>query len=373
MTMHRAASLVLDRRRRRPTRRGSTLILALLLVIVLSSAVAGLYGMLGSERKALGDQEAQAGAYDIARSAYDRFIANSTGALAGFSPPAWTGPDSAYFSFTNGYAYVRVQRVYPSMSGKPAMYLVSSRGVRTAFRSGNTPAAERIYAQYALFSTGTMNTLAAWTSLSGLQKSGGSGTISGSDACGQSAAVGGVAVPTVPGYVQSGGSSVPSGSPNIVDMGPQPSANALVKINWSGIVGGTALAPDITIPGGSWPSFSSPTYWPVIYVNQVSEWSLPGDGRGLLIVRNDLKLPGAVKWDGILLVGGRLTSSGNNTISGAVVSGLNELLGQVVPPNDVGSGNKTFVYNSCDVASAVARFTGLAPLRNTTIDNWPSY
>jgi hypothetical protein len=356
----------------RSERRGSTLIVALLLVIVLSAAVAGLFGMLGSERKALDDQEAQAGAYDIARSAYDRFLAN-TATLSGFSPPTWTGPDSAYFTFGNGYAYVRVQRVHPPVSGGPSLYLVSSRGVRTAFRSGNTPAAERIYAQYAQFSTGSMGTLAAWTSLSGLQKSGGSGTISGTDACGQSAAVGGVAVPTVPGYIQAGGSSVPSGSPNTVDMGPLPGSNSLVKIDWAGIVGGTSLTPDITLPGGSWPSFASLTYWPVIYVNQASEWSLPGDGRGLLIVRNDMKLNGSVKWDGILLVGGRLTSSGNNTIDGAVVSGLNQLLGQVVLPSDLGSGNKTFSYNSCSVASAGARFSGLAPLRNTTVDNWPSY
>ena len=60
---------------RRSKRRGSTLIMALLLVIVLSATVAGLFGMLGSERKSLDDQEAQAGAYDIARSAYDRFLA----------------------------------------------------------------------------------------------------------------------------------------------------------------------------------------------------------------------------------------------------------------------------------------------------------
>ena len=357
----------------RSARRGSTLILALLLVIVLSAAVAGLYGMLGSERTALGDQEAQAGAYDIARSAYDRFLANATGTLAGFSPPTWTGPDSAKFTFSNGFAFVRVQRVYPSVSGKPAVYLVSSRGVLTAFRSGKTPAAERIYAQYVQWSSGTMGTLAAWTSLSGLAKSGGSGIVSGVDACGAAAAVGGVAVPTLPGYVQSGGSSVPSGSPNIVDMGTQANANAMIPVNWAGIVNGSALTPDLTIPGSSWPSFAVPSYEPVIYVNQASEWTLPGDGRGVLIVRNDMQLSGSQKWDGIILVGGRMTSSGNNTIGGAVVTGLNLLLGEIVLPSDLGSGTKTFTYNSCKVGAAAARFAGLAPLRNTTIDNWPSY
>ena len=355
------------------TRRGSTLILALLLVIVLSATVAGLHGMLRSESRALGDQEAQAGAYDIARSAYDRFLANATGTLAGFSPPTWVGPDSAYFNFSNGYAYVRVQRVYPSVSGKPALYLISSRGVRTAYRSGNTPAAERIYAQYAQFSVEGLGTLAVWTSLTGLTKNGGSGEINGVDACGAKPAIAGVAVPTNPGYSQSSGPAVPSGSPNILDMGPQASANALIKINWAGIVSGTALTPDITIPGQGWPSSFPASYWPVIYVNQVGNWSLPGDGHGLLVVKNSMTINGSTHWNGIILVGGTLTSNGTSTVEGSVTTGLNVLFGQSVPASDLGSGTKTFRYNSCRADSAAARFNGLAPLRNTTVDNWPSY
>jgi hypothetical protein len=347
--------------------------MSLLIVIVLSAAVAGLYGMLGPERKALGDQEAQSGAYDIARSAYDRFLADATGTLAGFAPPTWVGPDSAYFTFSNGYAYVRVQRVRPSVSGKPALYLISSRGVRTAFRSGNAPAAERIYAQYAEYSAGGMGTLAAWTSLSGLQKNGSSGEINGVDACGVKPAIAGVGVPTNPGYTQNGGSPVPNGSPNILDMGSQASSNALVPVDWAGIVGGTSLTPDLTLPSGSWPSSFPASYWPVIYINQASDWSLPGDGHGLLIVRNSMTISGSKQWDGILLVGGTLTSNGNNTFEGAVVTGLNMLIGESVPISDVGNGTKTFKYNSCRADSAATRFGGLAPLRNTTVDNWPSY
>src|SRR5204863_1520390 len=144
-----------------------------------------------------------------------------------------------------------------------------------------------------------------------------------------------------------------------------------VTVDWAGIVGGTSLTPDITLPGGAWPSFATPTYWPVVYINQAGSWSLPGDGRGLLIVRNDMTISGSKSWDGIVLVGGTLTSNGNNTVSGAVMTGLNVLLGQVVGASDMGNGNKTFQYNSCSVANAASHFGGLAPLRNTSVAHWP--
>jgi hypothetical protein len=86
-----------------------------------------------------------------------------------------------------------------------------------------------------------------------------------------------------------------------------------------------------------------------------------------------MRLNGSEQWDGVLLVGGALTSSGNNTVSGAVITGLNLLLGEAVGVSDLGSGTKTFIYNSCKIASAALRFKGFLPLRNTSVDNWPVY
>jgi hypothetical protein len=156
-------------------------------------------------------------------------------------------------------------------------------------------------------------------------------------------------------------------------MGAQADANALIKIDWKGIVAGTSLTPDITLPGGAWPNFADPNYWPVIYIDQAAAWSLPASGRGMLVVRRNMIINGSLNWDGIILVGGSLSSSGNNNVSGAVVTGLNMILGEVVTPSDLGNGNKTYTYDSCKVASAAARFTGLSALRNTSADNWQSY
>lgn len=360
------------RRARRP-RRGSALIASLLVIVVLSATAAAAFSMVGSERRTIEDHEAIADAHAMARSAYDQFIADPAGALATFVPPTFAGPDSVKFTFSDGYAWVSIQRVQPSEDESLALYLVRSRAVRTALAGPKRPVAERVFAQYARWQTGDMPALAAWTSLTGLQKNGGAGTISGYDNCGVKPPVAGVAVPDVPGYFQSGGSPVPQGSPDVLTMGTQPQANAMVPIDWAGIVAGTALTPDVKIPGGSWPSFSDPDFWPIIYVEQASAFTVPAPGRGILIVRNSAVLAGSDLWDGIVLVGGTLTSDGNNTVSGAVLSGLNVLLGESVPVNDVGNGNKTFQYDSCNVAKAAARFVGLRPLRNTSVDNWASY
>jgi hypothetical protein len=106
------------------------------------------------------------------------------------------------------------------------------------------------------------------------------------------------------------------------------------NIDWAGITAGTALAPDITIPPGSWPSFTNPNYWPTILVN--GNYTLPGNGQGTLIVTGSLTMNGSVAWSGVLLVGDNITSNGNNSVSGATVSGLNVKLGVNLPQGERG-------------------------------------
>jgi hypothetical protein len=74
-----------------------------------------------------------------------------------------------------------------------------------------------------------------------------------------------------------------------------------------------------------------------------------------------------------VLAGGTLTSNGGNTISGAVITGLNMQLGQAVPPSAIANGTKNFLYNSCILARALRPFSGVVPLDNAWTDNWASY
>ena len=128
---------------------------------------------------------------------------------------------------------------------------------------------------------------------------------------------------TNPGYT--GPTGPVSGNPPIDNLGTQAQAIAATDIDWNGIVNNNAAQPSITIPPGSWPSFSNPNYWPIIML--VGNTTLPGSGQGTLIVTGNLTINGNTTWNGVILVGGNLTSNGNNTVDGAVVTGLNVELG----------------------------------------------
>lgn len=356
-------------------RRGVTLPMTLLLIVVLSALAAGAFTRVGSERRTIDNQEAALGVYAIARTGLDQFLADPTNGPFTFDPTTFVGPDSGTISLTGGYAKITMQRLRAAVGTTvPALYVIKSRGVKTSSGVSGAPAAERTIGMFAEWQPGTMNVVAAWTSLTGLHKNGGSGELNGVDNCGMAATVAGVGVPDTPGYTQNGGSSVPNGDPGILNMGTQAQMAQSVGIDWQGIIDGTAMTPDVTIPGGSWPSSATfSASWPVIFVDEASDFSLPSDGRGTLVVRNNLTISGSKSWDGIVLVGGTLTSNGNNTIHGAVVTGLNVVIGENPPTNDIGNGNKHYRYDSCNVAKAAANFGGLKPLRNTTVDNWPSY
>lgn len=356
-------------------RRGVTLPMTLLLIVVLSALAAGAFTRVGSERRTIDNQEASLDVYAMARTGMDQFLADPLNGPFSFDPSTFVGPDSGTISLAGGSAKITVQRLRAAVGTTvPALYVVKSRGVKTTSGVSGAPAAERTIALFAEWQPGEMNVVAAWTSLTGLHKNGGSGELNGVDNCGKAATVAGVGVPDSPGYSQNGGSSVPNGSPNILNMGTQGAAAASVGVDWQSIIDGTSMTPDVTLPGGSWPSSATfSTSWPVIFVDQASDFSLPSDGRGTLVVRNNLTISGSKSWDGIVLVGGTLTSNGNNTVHGAVITGLNVQIGENPPESDIGNGNKHYRYDSCNVAKAAEHFAGLKPLRNTTVDNWPSY
>jgi hypothetical protein len=77
--------------------------------------------------------------------------------------------------------------------------------------------------------------------------------------------------------------------------------------------------------------------------------------------------------DGIVLVGGVLTSNGNNTVMGATITGLNVKTGTNVAQEAVGNGNKTYQYHSCNIASALNHIGSLQRIKNGWTDTWSSY
>ena len=78
-------------------------------------------------------------------------------------------------------------------------------------------------------------------------------------------------------------------------------------------------------------------------------------------------------WDGVILIGGKLTSNGNNTTAGATMSGLNDLIGGNPDVSEVGdsqaNGQKTYLYNSCNVSKATQGLRRYVALPNAWSDN----
>lgn len=355
---------------RRP-RRGAALPVVILVMSILAISLTAAFTVNSNELRSVDNQEEQVAAFALAESGRERYLEDR--ASFGFvDEPA--ASESVRVVLSGGYADVVVTRLRVSAGGIPGLYALRSTGVRTNPRMPGVPAATRTVGQIIKWETGNLSIPGAFTSLSGIIKNGGAGQFSGVDQCGMLPSVGGVAVPTSPGYTQSGGLSIPTGDPPIKDLGPQPASNDSARIDWAGVLSGASLTPTLTVPPSTFPgpaAFADTSYWPIIKVN--GDLALPNSGRGILIVSGNFSVNGGQIWDGLLLVGGTITSNGGNQINGATISGLNLQLGMAVPASSIANGEKYFRYNSCILARALKPFQGIVPLDNAWTDNWASY
>jgi hypothetical protein len=153
------------------------------------------------------------------------------------------------------------------------------------------------------------------------------------------------------------------------NLGPAATAKDSVAIDWAGIRAGTTLPHDYLYP--AWPTAAQFNSWPVVRVN--GDLSVPSDGKGILIVTGNMSISGSTRWDGLVLVGGTLTSNGNNVIQGALITGLNVKVGMNVGQTAIGNGNKTFQYNSCNLLRALGHVGSVQRVRNGWTDTWSSY
>lgn len=356
--------------------RGVALPLAMFVAFGLTALMAAAFTMVSVEQRIVGNSTSQLDAFSAAQTGLERFRADRGAFGFAAEPPA--AYESTRVFVDQGYADVVLTRIRPSVDGSAPLYVLRSHGVAAGPLPIGGAGGERVVAQYAQWEDGSMPARAAFTSLTGLHKNGGSGTISGVDQCGVRPTVAGVSVPNSPGYTQSGGRSVPDGAPPIENMGTPTEAAAQITIDWRGVVDGTALTPDVSIPGDPWPSFADPNYWPIVKAD--GDFSLPTDGRGVLIVTDRLTIEGNKTWHGVVLVGEHVVGDGNNEVSGVLVSGLNiklaadpDLAAVMLGRNSIGNGVKRIHYNSCFISQALQSFRGLAVYRNAWMDNWPVF
>ncbi len=371
-------------------RSGFALPVVILAMFLLVGALAAGFAMLRGERAADdGTLQAQAAAA-LAETGLQQGLTNR--AALGLSAIPGATPDSARLQLTGGYVDVVTTRLRaPVEGGAPGIYYVRTRGVRTATGVGGIGNAVASASAFATYNTITMTVKASMTGINGINKAGSSGLISGHDFCTPAkASLPGVAVPKTPGLTGSGKylSSI-DGSKKVDTLAATPEAAAnQVPIDWDAIVNHNAITAthEVGNDGSNFPSTAwftaNPTTWPVIIVRNgpanATSFTLPNQGRGMLIVFGDLNLNGnTAGWDGVILVGGAITSNGSNEINGATVTGLNVKLGYSVNNNDVNelNGTKQFKYNSCAVSNAMQATGGggLRSVQSTWANNFPTY
>jgi hypothetical protein len=353
--------------------RGVTLPMTVLVIAIMGVAVAITFARLSSERRITSDSQAQIDAFSVAQSGLSTYLANLN------AKPVNPGPWGANYNVAGGTARVDMVMLRDSTSTLlPAVYVITARGTATGATryDAKAPPAERTVATYALWTPAPLDLDAAITSLGGMDKAGGSGTMNGNDACAARPPIGGVATPNG-GYT--GDPSPIDGNPDNTAVplgtnGPAGTAKDEVDIDWAGIVAwpNTTMMPDLVYNGGNWPgSFAN---WPVIRVNNNpgGDFDLPSDGNGILIVTGNMTIGGSRTWEGLILVGGYIRSNGNNSVRGAVISGLNVKLGQAVGVSQM-NGSKSYQYDSCALTRALGHIGSIQRVRNAWTDTWSSY
>lgn len=365
----------------RSDRQGFALPMAILLIGLMTAGVLAAFARTGAEVQIVDNQTAETRAYANAERGLAQFLTLPKPPQDSVTSVTYTYP--ALQGGADVKATLMRKRAFPKDT---AIYLVQSTG-RVFARSGR-PLGERTVAQFAMAVGTDMQVISSWTSLNALNKSGASGVISGYDAC---------LGPSLPGVMTptgglSGNLTAIQGTPAYDVLGSTPAElDAAVDIDWHAVTdtASPAIAPDHLVctpttygyenaswggtPCGSWPSDF--TNWPVILVNGSLKPNLPSNGRGVLIVTGDLDIGGNQYWDGIILVGGKIHDKGNGGITGAVVSGLNVLKGDVVAMSvvDDASGTKDYIYDSCTVANALANVGRLVAMSNAWVDNWNTW
>lgn len=356
-------------------RRGLALPMAILLIGFITAGIIGAFSRMTGESRTVDSGRTTTLAFSLAERGLEARVATGD-----------TLPDSVRYTFPDGIADVRVTRVRAGTGSRDtSVWLVRATATVNGARPGR-PAARRSVAQLAVRWAGSIDANAAWTSLSGLRKNGGSGLISGVDECNPADTVAGAAVPGDMFELKSSGGKYPfEGAPPVYEEGTQEAFANSVNIDWFSIVGTpSSVTPDVMCTDGQssktcLPSFADPNYYPTVLVKGDFTMGSNDAGRGLLIVTGRLTFTGGQEtWRGLILVGDELIDNGTGWVSGAVISGLNVKIGLIVPESEiveeaVANGTKVYRYNSCEIANALNGAANLALIPNAWIDNWSAW
>lgn len=330
---------------------GFALVVTLLILVAVTLLAAGGLWAVRSETRLADNYDEASRAFQIADGALSQYLGSESGV-----------PQPRSYTFADGTAQVTPVRL-GVFAGGHELYRVTATG---RFPSAGNDV-ERTVASMVLVDPLQLEFPGGLASGGNIRKDGVAGLISGFDA----AASGDC--PTAPqadrpgviaeDYEQSGGgggSSPGCDGPICGDPPIEETSDPLagLTIDWQGILDGSVVDFDLTTsnPSSDWLDGTEDP-WPVIFVDNDSEVSLSDaaghSGEGILIIKGDVQFEGDFQWDGAILVGGSMKSAGNNQVYGATATGLNELIGGDPAETDLGNGEKTFQYHSCNLLRAM--------------------
>jgi len=324
---------------------GFALLVALLALVGLTALATGGFLLANSERKTATNYDQVVGAFSVADAGLSQYLGTHRGIPSG----------SQTFSYgSRGSATVTPHRVV-DLGKTGSMWELRSTGTTP---SGTSRTVHTVAFLNLAMLPAPQGALSSGTAVT---KNGSSGSIDGNDGCGVEDTKAGVVLPSG-GW--SGSSKMVDGQPPI-KQSSDPYAGVISAAEWQSILDGKRIPHQYNVPPDAFPNFDSlpSTEWPVVYVDGSIDLDSGKAGRGILIVKDNANFLGNWDWNGLVMVGGAITDNGQGTISGAVMTGLNTLLGQDVAANDLGdvlNGTKRYGYHSCNLSAAAQANATLA-------------
>jgi hypothetical protein len=301
--------------------------------------------------------------------------------------------DSVRFNVVGGYADVVAHVTHrPADTLAPWMYVIRSTGHLIRPTRGAEPQAERTVAQFAQWQYGAIETLAAYTSASGMDRdpNGPCPAEPDGDSCGEFRGrdhnyKSECRLPDIPAI------RVPKGASKLESLDYFTVEGITVKTNSDK---GTAEDTNIdwlgTITGGIVPDVYGIRPWDSSYPVQFVQGDATIDcapetwGYGLLIVTGDLLIQGnkgatamgrgCFQWNGVVIVGKEIRfQSDDQRFDGLVISGMMEQIDSAIGRSEYGGNYIDIDFDSYEVRKALASLAGFAPIGNAWVDNWSSY
>ncbi len=330
---------------------GIALAVAVFAMVIMGAMVSGAF-LIGMQEQRVGRNSVQAQqAFMAAEGGAGEYVANWDSIVNRLAIG-----DSATFSgwLTDNVGWYRgsVLRINGSL------FLVRSEGF-----SRDSLARQQVGALVRTVTLG-INVPAAIAAPGGFRKLGPNGMSTGFDACG-GGPVAGLQVPD-------GGLDYPPGPPSevfdgvpVVDYAgtDQLAIVQSLGIDWEAVQNSNSFD-YVIFDENSFPDFSTlpADFYPSILVTgpRLRVRGTQQNGRGILVVSQELWINQDWVWDGVILVGDFFQSNGKMTISGTIVTGLDMLTG--TPPADIrrsaiGPGVISVEFNSCEIQNTVEAFS----------------